>query len=82
MVGYDLVSFWLFRLGRGANSRLYPAEVTPLRIRAQANALSTASNWIWNFCIVMATGPMFANIKWGTYVVFAVSNGLIILPVV
>lgn len=29
--------------------RLYPAEVTPLRIRAPANALSTATNWLFNF---------------------------------
>lgn len=61
---------------------LYPAEVTPLRIRAQANALSTASNWIFNFFVVMATGPMFASIGWGTYALFAALNGVVIWPVV
>ena len=30
---------------------LYPAEINPLRTRAKANALSTTSNWIWNFFI-------------------------------
>ena len=29
---------------------LYPAEINPLKTRAKANALSTTSNWIWNFC--------------------------------
>lgn len=31
------------------NARLYPAEVTPLSIRAPANAISTTANWIFNF---------------------------------
>lgn len=30
----------------------------------------------------MATGPMFANIKWGTYALFAALNGVVIFPVV
>lgn len=62
--------------------RLYPAEVTPLKIRAPANALSTASNWLFNFFVVMATGPMFAGIGWGTYALFAALNGVVIFPVV
>jgi len=30
----------------------------------------------------MATGPMFANIRWGTYALFAALNGLVIFPAV
>jgi hypothetical protein len=30
--------------------------------------------------VVMATGPMFANIQWGTYALFAALNGLVIFP--
>ena len=30
----------------------------------------------------MATGPMFANIRWGTYALFAALNGVVIFPVV
>lgn len=30
---------------------LYPAEITPLSTRAPANALSTSSNWIFNFMV-------------------------------
>lgn len=27
-----------------------------------------ASNWIFNFVVVMVTGPSFNNISWGTYI--------------
>lgn len=51
-----------------------PAEVTNLRIRIQANALSTCSNWISNFLIVMITPPAFANLQWRTYLMFCKSK--------
>jgi sugar porter (SP) family MFS transporter len=57
---------------------LYPAEINPLRTRAKANALSTTSNWIWNFFIVMITPVLIASINWGTYLFFAVLNALFI----
>ena len=47
---------------------MQPAEIVGLRIRAPANAFSTASNWIFNFVVVMVTGPAFNNIGWRTYV--------------
>lgn len=43
-----LFNTW-FSVGWLGMTWLYPAEVTPLRIRAPANALSTASNWLFNF---------------------------------
>lgn len=57
-----------FALGWLGMTWLYPAEIVGLRIRAPANALSTASNWIFNFMVVMVTGPSFENISWGTYI--------------
>jgi MFS family permease len=57
---------------------LYPAEINPLRTRAKANALSTTSNWIWNFFIVMITPVLIASISWGTYLFFAVLNATFI----
>ena len=45
-----------------------PAEIVGLRIRAPANAFSTASNWTFNFMVVMVTGPAFNNIGWKTYI--------------
>jgi len=92
-----LFNTW-FSIGWLGMTWLYPAEVTPLRIRAPANALSTASNWLWNFFVVrsllstcnnqitnvqvMVTGPMFDSIGWGTYAFFAAMNIVLILPCV
>jgi hypothetical protein len=61
-----LFNSW-FSVGWLGMTWLYPAEITPLRIRAvsqsaslqniadgfqPANGLSTASNWLWNFFVV------------------------------
>lgn len=45
-----LFNTW-FSVGWLGMTWLYPAEVTPLRIRAAANAISTASNWAFNFMV-------------------------------
>ena len=60
---------------------LYPAEVNPIKTRAKANAVSTCSNWLFNFLIVMVTPIMITNIGWGTYLFFAVVNACF-LPVI
>lgn len=70
-----------FAIGWLGMTWLYPAEIVGLEVRAPANALSTSSNWIFNFVVVMVTGPSFNNISWGTYIVFAALNAFII-PVV
>lgn len=57
---------------------LYPAEITNMSIRTQATGLSTSSNWISNFLIVMITPPAFQNLGYKTYVMFAVFNAAII----
>jgi hypothetical protein len=53
--GFSVLMLFLFNtwfsIGWLGMSWLYPAEVTPLRIRAPANALSTATNWIGNFFV-------------------------------
>ncbi|KAF9247184.1 general substrate transporter [Melanogaster broomeanus] len=70
-----------FAVGWLGMTWLYPAEIVGLRIRAPANALSTASNWIFNFMVVMVTGPSFSAISWRTYIVFASLNAFIV-PIV
>ncbi|KAJ5326113.1 hypothetical protein MYU51_010687 [Penicillium brevicompactum] len=60
---------------------LYPAEISPIKTRAKANALSTCSNWLFNFLIVMVTPIMIDKIKWGTYLFFAAMNACF-LPVI
>jgi MFS family permease len=61
-----------FAIGWLGMTWLYPAEIVPLKIRAPANALSTSSNWIWNFMVVMITPVAFSTIGYKTYVIFAV----------
>ncbi|CAG8946764.1 unnamed protein product [Penicillium salamii] len=70
-----------FAIGWLGMTWLYPAEIVPLKIRAPANALSTSSNWIWNFMVVMITPVAFESIGYKTYVIFAVINAAIV-PVV
>ena len=57
---------------------LYPAELSPIRTRAKANAISTCSNWLFNFTVVMITPVMVAHIHWGTYLFFAAWNAIFI----
>ncbi|EGN95888.1 hypothetical protein SERLA73DRAFT_76938 [Serpula lacrymans var. lacrymans S7.3] len=67
-----------FALGWLGTAWLYCAELAGLRVRAPVNALSTASNWTFNFVVVMVTGPSFSNISWRTYIVFAALNAVIV----
>lgn len=55
---------------------LYPAEINPIKTRARANAVSTCSNWLWNFFVVMITPVMIERIQWGTYLFFAAMNAI------
>ncbi|KAF3927941.1 hypothetical protein ABW20_dc0108418 [Dactylellina cionopaga] len=60
---------------------LYPAEINPLRTRAKANAVSTCTNWAFNFLIVLVTPIMVQRIGWGTYLFFACVNACF-LPII
>ncbi|KAI9694374.1 MAG: hypothetical protein M1820_008974 [Bogoriella megaspora] len=70
------VSF--FAVGWQAMSWLYSVEITPLRVRGPANALSTSGNWIFNFVMVLIAPIAFRNISYKTYIIFAVTNAAII----
>ncbi|KAK9447370.1 general substrate transporter [Limtongia smithiae] len=65
-----------FALGWCGLPWLIPAELVPLEIRAQANALSTSANWIFNFMVVMITPVAFNSIGARTYIIFAVFNAI------
>lgn len=53
---------------------LYPAEINPVKTRGKANAVSTCTNWLFNFFVVMITPVLVNNIGWGTYLFFAIVN--------
>ncbi|KAF9162391.1 hypothetical protein BGX21_002001 [Mortierella sp. AD011] len=60
-----------FAISWGPVSWTYPAEIYPLRIRAKAVSLSTASNWAFNFILAYAVPPALEHIQYKTYYIFA-----------
>ncbi|KAI7173492.1 general substrate transporter [Hortaea werneckii] len=53
---------------------IYPPEINPLKTRTAAAAISTCTNWITNFAVVMFT-PVFSDASgWGLYLFFALIN--------
>jgi MFS family permease len=55
-------------------SWIYPPELFPLRVRGKAVALTTASNWCFNFALSYFVPPAFVNIQWRTYLIFGCFN--------
>ncbi|KIY47779.1 general substrate transporter [Fistulina hepatica ATCC 64428] len=54
---------------------LVPAEINPNAIRTNANAISTMTNWLWNFAVVMWTPPMLDSLGgFGTFLFFGTVN--------
>ncbi|BDD58942.1 hypothetical protein MAP00_004178 [Monascus purpureus] len=58
----------------GPASWIYPPELYPLRLRGKGVALSTSGNWAFNMALGLFTPPSFTNIRWKTYIIFAVFN--------
>lgn len=55
---------------------IYPPEINPMKTRTLGAAISTCTNWISNFAVVMFT-PIFINAtQWGCYLFFAIMNFL------
>jgi len=40
---------------------LYPAEINPIKIRGKANAVSTCTNWLFNFVVGTFSTPCFTS---------------------
>jgi hypothetical protein len=53
---------------------LYPAEINSLHYRNTGAAVATATNWIFNYVIVLITPSGVANIGWRYYIIYAVMN--------
>jgi len=63
-----------FAITMGPVSWTYPAEIFPMRVRAKAIALSTASNWLFNFGLAWAVPPCLSSIAYKTYFIFGAFN--------
>lgn len=57
---------------------IYPPEINPLRTRTVASAISTCTNWITNFGVVMFTPIFMDKSAWGAYLFFAIMNYLFV----
>lgn len=60
---------------------IYPPEIASMRVRSVTNALSTCTNWLCNFAVVMFTPIFVQQAGWGAYLFFALMNYLY-LPVI
>ncbi|CAK3979295.1 High-affinity glucose transporter [Lecanosticta acicola] len=56
----------------GPVSWAYVPELYPNHLRGKAVALATSGNWIFNFALGYFVPPAFVNIKWKTYLLFAI----------
>jgi sugar porter (SP) family MFS transporter len=65
-----------FAITMGPVSWTYPSEIFPMRVRAKAISLSTASNWVFNFALAYAVPPGLASISFNVYFIFATCNVL------
>jgi len=63
-----------FAVTIGPVSWTYPAEIFPMKVRAKAVSLATATNWLFNFALAFAVPPGLSTIAWKTYFVFAAFN--------
>ncbi|KAF2767235.1 general substrate transporter [Teratosphaeria nubilosa] len=70
-----------FAIGWLGVTWLYPAEVTPIRTRAEAAGFATATNWIFNYLVVQLAPIMINTISWKTYFVFFCFN-IAFVPIV
>jgi len=65
----------------GPVSWTYPAEIFSSKVRTTAVSLATASNWFWNAVLAFSLPPLFWNINWKTYMIFATFNGLALIHI-
>jgi sugar porter (SP) family MFS transporter len=63
-----------FAVTMGPVSWTYPAEIFPMRVRAKAVAISTATCWAFNCALAFGAPPGFATIAYKTYFVFGTFN--------
>ena len=69
---------FIFTVGYSGLTFLYAAEMAPLQVRAAVSAVSTATVWVFNFLLAEVTPVGFASIGNKYYIVFAVTNAIIV----
>lgn len=73
---FDFMSLFFFPIGLFLVPFMYAAEIAPLRIRAKVTAMSTGTNWIFNFLLAEVTPLGFTNLGWKYYLVYVCTSAL------
>lgn len=60
----------VFALSWGPAGWIYPAEIYPQLIRANAMGVTTATSYFFNILITLVAPLLFETIRWGTYLLF------------
>lgn len=70
--------FFTFQLVFGASANCIPwvlvPELLPLHARSKGTAIGISANWLWNFVVVEITPVIISDIKWASYLIFAITN--------
>ncbi|KAK1658669.1 hypothetical protein BDP55DRAFT_758300 [Colletotrichum godetiae] len=53
-------------------------EILPLHARTRGTAVRFNSNWLWNFLVVMITPVIINQLQWKAYLIFVITNFLIV----
>ncbi|OXG19746.1 sugar transporter [Cryptococcus neoformans Tu401-1] len=78
-VGLLIAFMFFFGIGWSPVPWALPAEVHSSSRRAKGVAITTCSNWFFNFIVGLITPPMLQNIRYGTFIffgAFAVMSGI------
>lgn len=67
---FDFATLTFFPIGLFLLPLMYSAEIAPLRIRARITAMSSASNWLFNFLLAEVTPTGFDTLGWKYYLVY------------
>ncbi|KAI9318115.1 general substrate transporter [Dichotomocladium elegans] len=62
----------VFALSWGPAGWIYPAEIYPQLIRANAMGVTTATSYFFNVIITLVAPLLFETIRWGTYLLFGI----------
>ena len=68
-----------FNMSWGPLPWLYISEIFPTRIREIGIAIGAASQWLFNFVMSQITPHAIERIGWGTFVLFAIFNYVIVV---
>ncbi|KAG2418604.1 hypothetical protein HFD88_001705 [Aspergillus terreus] len=71
----------VYNMSWGPVPWLYTAEIFPNRIREGGVAIGTATQWLFNFVFSQITPHAVNNLKWRTFLMFAIFNWALVVYV-